>query len=150
MSPITTVAEAEKTIETLALLIQKLSGVVEQETALIKAGRVRKATELNQEKSLLAGELYSCGERLKTNAKFILKAAPARCVALARIQEAFRVVLQKNLKVLATAHAVSEGIVRRLSGDLGKKAAPQVYGASGRTAASYAKHGQPIAVSRKL
>ena len=31
--------------------------------------------------------------------------------------------------VLATAHAVSEGIMRRLSGDLARKASPQVYGA---------------------
>jgi hypothetical protein len=150
MSPITTTAEAEQAIENLALLIQKLAGVVEQETALVRAGHVRKATVLNQEKSLLAGELYSCGERLKANAKFIRKVAPARCVALARIQEAFRAILQKNLVVLATAHAVSEGIVRRLSGDLGKKSTPQIYGASGRTAATYARHGQPIAVSRKL
>jgi hypothetical protein len=150
MSPITTTPEAEQAIENLALLIQKLSGVVEQETALVRAGHVRKATVLNQEKSLLAGELYSSGERLKANAKFIRKVAPARCVALARIQEAFRAILQKNLVVLATAHAVSEGIVRRLSGDLGKKSTPQIYGASGRTAATYARHGQPIAVSRKL
>jgi flagellar biosynthesis/type III secretory pathway chaperone len=150
MSTITTTAEAEQAIESFALLLQKLSGIVEQETALIKAGHVRKATGLTQEKSLLAGELYSSGERIKANAKFIRKVAPARCAALARVQEAFRAILQKNLVVLATAHAVSEGIVRRLSGDLGKKTTPQVYGATGRAAASYARHGQPIAVSRKL
>ena len=50
--------------------------------------------------------------------------------------------------VLATAHAVSEGIVRRLSGDLARKASPQVYGASGRTVAPNPKHGRPLAVSR--
>jgi hypothetical protein len=52
--------------------------------------------------------------------------------------------------VLATGHAVSEGIVRRLSGDLARKAAPQVYGASGRTAAPNPKQGKPLAVSRVL
>jgi hypothetical protein len=52
--------------------------------------------------------------------------------------------------VLATAHAVSEGIMRRLSGDLARKASPQVYGASGRTAAPNPKHGRPLAVSRML
>ena len=75
---------------------------------------------------------------------------PARCAALHRLQDAFRVVLQKNMIVLATAHAVSEGIVRRLSGDLARKASPQVYGASGRTMAPNPKHGQPLAVSRVL
>jgi hypothetical protein len=52
--------------------------------------------------------------------------------------------------VLATAHAVSEGIVRRLSGDLARKAAPQVYGASGRTVTPRPKDGKPLAVSRVL
>jgi hypothetical protein len=59
-------------------------------------------------------------------------------------------VLQKNMIVLATSHAVSEGIVRRLSGDLARKAAPQVYGASGRTIAPNPKHGKPLAISRVL
>jgi hypothetical protein len=52
--------------------------------------------------------------------------------------------------VLATAHAVSEGIVRRLSGDLARKAAPQVYGATGRAVAPNPKHGKPLAISRVL
>ncbi len=52
--------------------------------------------------------------------------------------------------VLATAHAVSEGIMRRLSGELARKASPQVYGATGRAAAPNPKHGRPLAVSRKL
>jgi hypothetical protein len=50
--------------------------------------------------------------------------------------------------VLATAHAVSEGIMRRLSGDMARKAAPQVYGASGRATAPSPKHSRPLAVSR--
>jgi len=75
---------------------------------------------------------------------------PARCAALHRVQDAFRAVLQKNLIVLATTHAVSEGIMRRLSGDLARKALPQVYGASGRAAMPNHKHGQPLAVSRML
>ena len=58
--------------------------------------------------------------------------------------------LQKNMIVLATSHAVSEGIVRRLSGDLARKASPQVYGASGRTVAPNPKRAQPLAISRML
>lgn len=69
---------------------------------------------------------------------------------LNRVQDAFRVVLQKNMKVLATAHAVSEGIMRRLSGDLARKASPQVYGATGRQLAPNPKHGRPLAISRSL
>jgi hypothetical protein len=150
MSPITTAAEAEQTLADVTGLIEKLCGVVEQETALVHAGKVRAAAALGPPKSELAGQLFVCGERLRANAKFILQAVPGRCAAVNQVQEAFRAVLQKNMIVLATAHAVSEGIVRRLSGDLARKTSPQVYGASGHTTAPNPKLGRPLALSRIL
>lgn len=150
MSPITTPAEAETAIEQVADLIERLRGVIEEETALVHAGKLRQATALGPTKSELASRLFAAGERLKANAKFLLQAVPARCAAVHGLHEAFRAVLQKNMIVLATSHAVSEGIVRRLSGDLARKASPQVYGASGRATAPNPKHGQPLAISRTL
>jgi hypothetical protein len=150
MSPITTQAQAESAIDDLTALIEELSSLVTRETALVRAGHVRSAAEIEPTKKDLAGKLHACGERLKANAKFILQAAPARCAALNGAQQVFRAVLQKNLVVLATAHAVSEGIMRRLSGELAKKSSPQVYGASGRTIAPNPKQGRPLAVSRTL
>ena len=70
--------------------------------------------------------------------------------ALARRHDLLQAALKTNLVVLATAHAVSEGIVRRLSSDLARKASPQVYGASGRTTAPDPKRAQPLAFSRTL
>lgn len=150
MSSITTTAEAEQAIDTVAGLIEKLSGLIEHETKLVRAGQMRSATGLGAQKTQLASELYTCGERLKANAKFLTKATPERCAVLSRVQETFRAVLQRNLIVLATTHAVSEGIMRRLSGDLAKKNAPQIYGRSGRATAPSSKYGQPLAISRKL
>jgi hypothetical protein len=150
MSPITTAADAERAIDDLGALIEKLSGLMEEETALVRAGKISKTIDLGRAKAELAHQLYTSGERMKANAKFLTQAAPARCTALQRVQEAFRAVLQKNMIVLATTHAVSEGIMRRLSGDLAKKSAPQVYGATGRAAAPHPKYGQPLAISKKL
>jgi hypothetical protein len=150
MSPITTAAEAQLAIDDLAVLIEKLCGVIEQETALVRAGRVRGAASLAPAKAELAGRLYAAGERLKKSARFLRQSAPGPCATLLRLQQAFRAVLQKNMIVLATAHAVSEGIMRRLSGDLARKAAPQVYGATGRAAAPNPKQGRPLALSRVL
>jgi hypothetical protein len=150
MTTITTAAEAEKAIAQVAELIDKLHRVVEQETALVHAGKVRNAATLGSQKSELTSKLFVAGEGLKANAKFLLQAAPASIAALRSVEDAFRAVLQRNMIVLATAHAVSEGIVRRLSGDLARKAAPQVYGASGRAAAPNPKQGKPLAVSRVL
>jgi hypothetical protein len=150
MKPITTAAEAEQAIEQLTALIERLTGLVEQETLLMHAGKIRAACALEPAKAELAGQLFAAGEQLKVSGKFLLRTVPARCAALVRVQEIFRAVLQKNMIVLATAHAVSEGIMRRLSSDLARKASPQVYGATGRTAAPNPKHGRPLAVSRTL
>ncbi len=147
---IVTSAEAEAAIAQVAQLIEKLTGIVEQETALVHAGKVRNAAALGTAKSELAGQLYTGGERLKANAKFLMKAAPAAAATLNRLQARFRAALQKNMIVLATSHAVSEGIVRRLSGDLARKASPQVYGATGRAVTPNPKHGKPLAISRTL
>lgn len=150
MSKITTKAQAEGAIDELAAVIEQLSGLVQRETALLHAGHVRRAAEIEPVKKELAGRLYAIGEQIKANAKFVLQAAPARCAAVRTAQEAFRAALQKNMIVLATAHAVSEGIVRRLSGELAKKASPQVYGSTGRTIAPNPKQGRPLAISRTL
>jgi flagellar biosynthesis/type III secretory pathway chaperone len=147
MTTMTTAAEAEAAIAQVAGLIDKLRGVIEQETALVHAGKVREASTLTPQKSDLTSKLYVCSERLKANARFLLRTAPAKAAALHGLQDSFRVILQRNMIVLATAHAVSEG---RLSGDLARKAAPQVYGSSGRTVAPRPRDGKPLAVSKVL
>jgi hypothetical protein len=64
--------------------------------------------------------------------------------------DAFRALLQVNLTVLATAHAVSEGIVRGVAGAIARKSTPQTYGASGQAHAPGRNAGPPLAVSRTL
>jgi flagellar biosynthesis/type III secretory pathway chaperone len=148
MTPITTAAEAEQAVADMTALTEQLSTLLAQETLLVHAGKVRSAATLGSAKAELAGRLFAVSERIKTSARFLQQALPERCAVLARLQDSFRGIVQKNMIVLATAHAVSEGIVRRLSGDLARKAAPQVYGATGRTAAPNTKNGRPLALSR--
>ena len=69
---------------------------------------------------------------------------------LRRRHDAFQSLLQTNLTVLATAHAVSEGIIRGVSGELARKAAPSTYGANGRANLPSSKTSQPMAISRSL
>jgi hypothetical protein len=150
MTPITSKAEAERAVDDLTELFAGLSALLQEETALVRAGKVRSAAEIEPVKKDLAGRLYAVGERIRAHAKFVMQVVPARCTRLKSAQEELHAVLQRNMAVLATAHAVSEGIVRRLSGQLAKKSAPQVYGASGRTLAPNPKQGRPLAVSRTL
>jgi hypothetical protein len=80
----------------------------------------------------------------------LTKGAPEALAQLQRKHNEFRALLQINLTVLATAHAVSEGIMRGVSDELARKAAPSTYGATGRTNAPGPGAAQPLAVSRVL
>jgi hypothetical protein len=146
--PIATVADARSAIAHLTEVMDGLAAVVTEETRLVRAGQLRKATGLGPRKSELSGRYFKAAERLKANSTFLARAVPQDVGALARRHELLQAELKSNLMVLATAHAVSEGIMRRLSGDLARKACPQVYGAGGRTTPPDPKRAQPLAFSR--
>jgi hypothetical protein len=58
--------------------------------------------------------------------------------------------LQINLTVLATAHAVSEGIVRGVNAEVQRHNMPNAYTAAGQRAAPSPRQVRPLAVSRTL
>jgi hypothetical protein len=148
--PIATAPEAQAAIVQLTAVMDSLEAVVVEETALVRAGHLRKATDLGVKKTELSGLYFKAVERLKANGKSLARLVPQDVSALAHRHELLQAVLKTNMVVLATAHAVSEGIMRRLSGDLARQACPQVYGASGRTTAPDPKRAQPLAFSRML
>jgi hypothetical protein len=148
--PLETKADAQTAIAQLTEIMDGLEVVVTEETELVRAGQLRKASSLEPKKSELSGRYFKAVERLKASNTFLLRTLPQEIVALIRRHEFLQAAVKTNLDVLATAHAVSEGIMRRLSVDLARKATPQVYGASGRTTAPDPKRGQPLAVSRTL
>jgi hypothetical protein len=130
----------------LAGIMDGLKVLLQEETALVRAGDLRKAQGLASRKGELAGHYFKAAERLKSSARSLSQTMPREIDALGRQHDELQAALKTNLIVLATAHAVSEGIVRRLSGDLARKASPQTYGASGRTAAPSPKLARPLAL----
>ena len=58
--------------------------------------------------------------------------------------------LQVNLTVLATAHAVSESIVRGVNTEIQSRNVPNTYTAAGRRAVPGPRHIKPLSVSRSL
>jgi hypothetical protein len=148
--PIETAADATLAIGELAQVMDGLEAVVVEETQLVRAGQLRKASGLGQRKSELSGLYFRAVERLKTSSRPLARLVPQDAGQLARRHELLQGLLKTNLMVLATAHAVSEGIMRRLSLDLARKTSPQVYGASGRESPPDPKRVQPLALSRTL
>ena len=148
--PIDSQNEAQQVIGHLSDVMDALIGVVEEETKLVRAGRLAEVTRLRAEKTNLARLYLADAARLQASHGYLSKAIPGVLPVLRERHNTFRSILQINLTVLATAHAVAEGIIRGVSEEINRKAAPQVYGASGRQTAPSKRAAQPLAVSRVL
>ncbi len=150
-SPLATPADARRLAEGLMAVMTSLLGVVERETELVRAGDVRGAIALEGEKSELSRQYVNAISKLKGSRDYLTQSAPDLLAALHRHHDVFRAMLQVNLTVLATAHAVSEGIVRGVNGELQRRNMPNGYTAAGQRAApSHRSNTTPLSVSRSL
>jgi hypothetical protein len=148
--PIASAAEAEHAIANLNKIMDRLTETVEEETARVRAGKLRDAVELEGPKHELSLLFTAEIQRVKAARAIIAQSLPEALDKLRRRHDAFQSLLQTNLTVLATAHAVSEGIIRGVSGELARKAAPSTYGANGRANLPSSKTSPPMSVCRSL
>lgn len=148
--PISTAAEAERVVASLTTIMDRLIETVEHETARMRRGQLRDALALESQKRELALRYAAESARVKATPANIARALPQALAALRERHAAFQAALQTNLTVIATAHAVSEGIIRGVSGELARQQTPSTYGAGGRATAPAAKTSQPLAISRTL
>jgi hypothetical protein len=143
-------AEAELLMKHLMDVMDALLGIVEQETELVRAGNLAGAARLEATKAELSQLYLADAARLKASTRFLTQNMPDVFAALRQRHDLFHALLQMNLTVLATAHAVSESIMRGVSDELARRATPHAYGASGRAAVPPPTSLQPLAISRVL
>jgi len=147
---VSTAAEVRTLAENLMNVMNELLGVIERETELVRAGKLREAMAFEAKKTQLSRRYVGAIGDLKANHKFLLQVAPELLATLHRHHDVFRAMLQVNLTVLATAHAVSESIVRGVHTELQRRSIPNTYTAAGRRATPGPRHLTPLAVSRSL
>ncbi len=145
---ITNANEAEKVIANLEGIMDGLERAVSEETKCVRAGRLREAATLDEAKASFARLYVVESDRVKAVKDTIAQLVPEALHRLRQRHDSFHGLLRTNLTVLATAHAVSEGIIRGVSGELARKQAPSTYGASGRAQAPSTKASPPLAISR--
>lgn len=146
----TTPAEARQLAETLMEVMSALLGVIERETELVRAGKVREAMASVAKKTELSHRYAGAIAYLKASQKYLSQTAPELLTTLHRHHDVFRSMLQVNLTVLATAHAVSESIVRGVNTEMQRRNIPNTYTAAGRRVAPGPRHIAPLTVSRSL
>jgi hypothetical protein len=143
-------AEARKLADALMRTMDELLKLIEQETALVRAGKVREAMQLDPTKTDLSRRYVSAIAGLRANQRYMSQATPDLLTALHRHHDTFRAMLQVNLTVLATAHAVSEGIIRGVNGEMQRKAVPSTYTAAGQRNTAGTNRAAPLTLSRTL
>ena len=142
--------EARKHAQDKVEVMSALLAIVERETELVRAGKVAEAMRLEGQKGALSRRYVIAAENLKAAQKHLAQVAPDLLATLRRHHETFRAMLQVNLTVLATAHAVSEGIVRGVNAEVQRRNIPNTYTAAGQRAAPSPRQIRPLPVSRSL
>jgi hypothetical protein len=145
-----TAVDARKLAENLMDVMSALLGVIERETELVRAGKLREAMAFEPAKTDLSRRYVNAVGQLKASQQYLSQTAPELLTTLHRHHDTFRAMLQINLTVLATAHAVSESIVRGVNAEMQRRNIPNTYTAAGRRAAPGPRHITPLAVSRSL
>ena len=147
MKPIDSAGEAEQLLthigETMVALVQ----VFEDETRLIRAGKLTAAAQLTPEKTSLAARYVRDIEYVKANSRFICESIPNLVEEMRMAHASFREILSRNLRVIATAQSVAEGIVRGAAEEANRSANPRGYHSNGRAAPLKAGN-RPVVVSR--
>jgi len=143
-------AEAENLVRHLLAAMDALIATLEEETALVRAGRLKDATALEATKNELARIYVGDAAQVKANLPALSRLVPELVAVMHKQHDTFNALLRINLTVLATAHAVSEGLIRGAVAEVARKNAPQTYGMSGRPTAPPRGAAPPVSVSRTL
>jgi hypothetical protein len=146
----TTAVEARELANSLMTVMSELLSVIEHETELVRAGKLREAMTSGPKKTELSRHYVAAVGRLKASQSFLQQSAPELLTTLHRHHDVFRAMLQVNLTVLATAHAISEKVVRGVNAEIQRRNIPNTYTAAGRRATPGARHLTPLSVSRTL
>ncbi|MGL4240509.1 MAG: hypothetical protein ACRCTI_05285 [Beijerinckiaceae bacterium] len=142
--------EADAVVQAALDALEGLDPIILEETALLKAGKIRPAMELAPAKSDAAQRYQRALEDVKANAIALGRFAPPSLKLLRLRHEAFAEVMALNMAVIGTTRTVSESLVRELAANVGNAQSPQGYGAFGQRMSAYRPEATPLAVSRQL
>lgn len=142
-------AEAESECAELKRTMDALLAAIEEETGLVRAGKLRDAGELQPRKAELMQDYIQRLNRTRENSVALGNLAPVAVAELRRGHAEFQAVLKINLAVLSTAREVAEGLVRSVAASVGASEAPKTYGPAGGAPAP-GTSARGIAVNRSL
>ncbi len=142
--------DVERLLVTLAETMDALIHMMEAETRLVRAGRLMEAGRLQADKAELARRYLLAVETVKANRAVVDAYGKPELERLRQRHDAFTGEVRINMTVLATAKAVTEGLVQEIAALETKAAAPQGYSAAGGELRPKTGVSRPIGVNRAL
>lgn len=112
--------------------LEALVSIMNEETTLLRAGRMKEASALTGEKTALAQDYVGLVRSIQRQTARLLKEAPNEVRMLRSGHERLATQMAENLRVIATARNVTEDILTDVAHAVGQKQAPKTYGASGQ------------------
>ncbi len=112
--------------------LRALVDVMNQETTLLRSGRLREAGVLGADKTRLAQDYVSYSRAVQRQLERLKLEAPDDVGLLRMGHERLATQMAENLKVIATARAVTDDILTDVATQLARAAKPKTYGAAGQ------------------
>lgn len=141
--------EADNFCMALIATMESLLSVIEQETELVRHGKLKEAGTIQADKARLIHEYTRGMMCAKDNAVALGNLAPSATQALRRQHNEFQPVLRINLAVLATAREVASSIVSSVAKAVGASQASTTYGPGGAPPAG-PRAARGIAINQSL
>ena len=135
-----------RALETLESLIT----VMNEETTLLRAGRLKDAGAVSSRKTVLAQDYVGLVRSIQRQTARLLKEAPDDVRRLRAAHERLATQMAENLKVLATARTVTETVLTDVAQAVAEKDRARTYGADGTTGGEAPLAARGIAVNRAL
>jgi flagellar biosynthesis/type III secretory pathway chaperone len=112
--------------------LDQLVSVMNEETTLLRAGRMKDASVLTGEKTALAQDYVGLVRSIQRQTARLLKEAPDAVRQLRAGHERLATQLAENLRALSTAKNVTEDILTDVAQAVGQKNQTRTYGATGQ------------------
>ena len=139
-------ADADALVIHLTETMDAMSAVIESETRLVRAAKLREAMRLHHDKHRLVQQYRTAVRALKVNGDAMRRLVPERMERLELRHGAFARSVSANLETLRTARDVSEGLVRAVSTELHEAHASTPYSEKGQV--DLAPKSTPLSVDR--
>lgn len=126
--------------------LSALVNVMNQETLLLRAGKLKEAGTLTAEKTQLGQDYVVLARSIQRESKRLAAQAPVELEKLQQRHESLATQMAENLRVLATAKSITQSLLTDVARAVGVAEKPKTYGSAGQVnnAAIPAAHGLSI------